>query len=267
MRIRHYRDRIAQLIKRALYGKRGEPYQFNGMELRFVLGSRPIRLKYVNSPNGINANDARQIELLQSSVREGATCLDVGAHHGQYTILMAALSGSSGKVIAFEPDPYARKILHQNIALNKRLKTPIVEEFACSDRIGNATFFSKHGNSQSSLARSAVEFDGKPAESLVVQTITIDHYIGLGHPLTVRDWVKIDAEGAEIRILNGGGQLLASDANIICELHPYAWQEFGNTYDELKRIVANASRRMVVISTGNEPPATPEYSTVLLEKR
>ncbi len=80
-------------------------------------------------------------------------------------------------------------------------------------------------------------------------------------------WAKIDTEGAEIRILKGAKQLLASRARIICELHPYAWAEFENTYDELKDVVEAAGRKMVLLATGKPVPDTPEYSTVLLERR
>ncbi len=42
----------------------------------------------------------------------GMTCIDLGANVGQYTGKMAA---GTGKVIAFEPDPWAQDVLRANI--------------------------------------------------------------------------------------------------------------------------------------------------------
>ena len=96
--------------------------------------------------------------------------------------------------------------------------------------------------------------------------VTLDSYIA-DNGLAVPRWVKIDPEGAEIRILKGAPKLLASDAGILCELHPYAWPEFGNTFAELKDIVAASGRRIRYIDEDQEVGDTATYGTVLLEKR
>jgi hypothetical protein len=44
--------------KRALYGNRGEPYHFAGQTLRYLPGTRPIRLHYIHSNNAVNRYDA-----------------------------------------------------------------------------------------------------------------------------------------------------------------------------------------------------------------
>src|SRR5712692_6353081 len=37
------------LAKQVIYGKRGEPYRISGQTLRFVPGTRPVRMHYANS--------------------------------------------------------------------------------------------------------------------------------------------------------------------------------------------------------------------------
>lgn len=78
--------------------------------------------------------------------------------------------------------------------------------------------------------------------------------------------MKIDAEGAEIRVLKGARQVLASNADIICELHPYTWEEFGNTLAELKRLAASSYRRVRYLNQDLEIGDRVEYGTVLLER-
>ena len=82
---------------------------------------------------------------------------------------MAAKCGQTGHVVAIEPDPYSREVLVRNIDLNPGIKQPAVEVCACPDEIGEATLFCRRENSQSSLARSAVESSAghKPEETRV----------------------------------------------------------------------------------------------------
>lgn len=126
--------------------------------MRYLPGTRPVRLRYTRSQNRVARYDSLQVAWLSSHLTEGDTAVDIGAHYGSYSILMAAKCGQSGHVIAFEPDPYAREVLAINLGLNPNIRRPKVEMCALSDEIGEATLFSRGGNSQSSLARSAVEF-------------------------------------------------------------------------------------------------------------
>ncbi len=257
---------LARRVKNLLYRRRGEPYRIAGRTLRYLPGSRPVRLAYLDSPNDNVRFDALQVDMLSRGIRSGDVVLDVGAHHGQYGILMAAFAGAAGTVVCFEPDPYARVMLERNVALNPDLRPPRVEVLALSDAAGEATLFSRGGNSQSSLARSGVEFgDDHGAESVRVQTETLDGYLARTNTSTP-SWVKIDAEGAEIRILQGAVGLLAGSANVICELHPYAWTEFGTTFEELETLVASAGRRMVVLGTDRPVVAPAQYGSVLLAR-
>jgi hypothetical protein len=132
--------------------------------------------------------------------------------------------------------------------------------------IGEAILFSRGGNSQSSLARSAVEFrSGHQSEEIRVSTVTLDSYLS-EHRLPVPRCIKIDAEGAEIRILRGAKLILASNADVVCELHPYAWPEFGNTLAELKQLASAAGRRIRYLDQDVEIGDQVEYGTVLLER-
>jgi FkbM family methyltransferase len=234
--------------------------------LRFLPGTRPVRLRHIHSKSSVVRFDALQLQWLGAHLAEGDTAIDIGAHSGSYSILMAARCGQSGYVAAFEPDPHARRLLLKNLDLNPDIKRPVVEPYACSDSIGEAVLFSRGGNSQSSLARSAVEFlPEHSSERIRVPVTTLDSWL-LQRRLPMPRWVKIDAEGAEIRILKGARQVLESDAGILCELHPYAWPEFGNDFEELKRLAAAAGRGIRYLDQDVEIGELPEYGTVVLER-
>jgi FkbM family methyltransferase len=264
--ITKFRHDFVVALKRFLYGRRGEPYRIDGHTLRYLPGTRPVRLRYTRSQNRVARYDSLQVAWLSSHLTEGDTAIDIGAHYGSYSILMAAKCGQSGHVIAFEPDPYAREVLARNLGLNPNIRRPKVEMCALSDEIGEATLFSRGGNSQSSLARSAVEFSAAhTSEEIRVPLVTLDSYFS-GCNLPEIRCVKIDAEGAEIRILKGAKRVLASNAKVVCELHPYAWPEFGNTLSELKDLAEAAGRRIRYLDQIAEIGEQAEYGTVLLER-
>lgn len=253
-------------FKRLAYGRKGEPYRIGTHTLRYLPGSRPVRLAYIDSTDDSARYDALQVDAFYKGIRPGDTVLDVGTHYGQYALLMSAFAGSTGTVVAFEPDPYARAMLERNVALNPKLPPPRIEAIALSDSAGEATLYSRGGNSQSSLARSGVEFTAADhSEAVTVRTETLDGYIqraGLATPA----WVKIDAEGAEVRILRGATRMLAGPASVICELHPYAWPEFGNTLAELQEIVSSSGRRMHYLGTDEAVTEPARYGTVVLAR-
>jgi len=223
-------------------------------------------MTYANSSNDVSRYDALQIKLLADCLREGDTAIDIGAHAGQYCILMAAMCGATGNVVAFEPDPHARKMLMQNLELNPDIKRPTVEALAVSDARGEAVLYSRGGNSQSSLARSGIgEAAARDVETIVVPLITLDAYVAQ-NGLPTPQWIKIDTEGAEIRILKGATKLLAGDTEIVCELHPYAWKEFGNSFAELMALIAASGRHMRYIDQDVEVGESVRYGTVLLER-
>lgn len=265
MRIKLLDEPILE-IKRWLYGHCGEPYRIKGHTLRYLPGTRPTRVRYRNSRNGIARYDALQVELLSTRLKEGDTAIDIGACFGELSILMAAMCGQTGHVVAFEPDPYAREILIKNLKLNPRLKHPLIESYACSDTEGEATLYSRGGNSQSSLARSGVEFSaGDAAEKIRVPLVTLDAYLAK-HNFPEPRWVKIDTEGAEIRVLKGAKKILSGNAQIMCELHPYTWAEFGSTFKELKDLASASGRRIRYIDQEEEAGEHVDYGVVLLER-
>src|SRR5438552_1491680 len=50
--------------------------------------------------------EAPTFQFLKEHCRPGSTALDLGAHLGLFTMLMARRVGPAGKVYAFEPTPF-----------------------------------------------------------------------------------------------------------------------------------------------------------------
>jgi FkbM family methyltransferase len=230
-------------VKRLVYAHKGEPISYGRHNLRYLPGTRPVRLEYINDPNITIRNDARQLHFFIENVREGNTVLDIGGHNGQYAVLFSSLVGPTGKIVTFEPDATAISILRKNLSLNSFCENVVVEDIALSDKSGTHTFFSRGGDSMSSLARSGLgtNSNGSDVMESTVATMRLDDYLSvndMGYP----QWIKLDTEGAEIVILRGARNLLKSGTTVLCELHPYVWNDFGTTFDELLEIVRECGR-------------------------
>ena len=147
--------------------------------------------------------EARQSARVARDLRPGNVFFDVGANVGFYTLLAAARVGPSGRVVAFEPWPGNIAYLEKHLAVN-RVRNAIVVQSACADRPGWEPF---HPGANCALGRlaEAPEAAQRP-DAVRVPVQTLDAYSGQSG--IVPDVVKIDVEGAELRVLHGARHLL-----------------------------------------------------------
>jgi FkbM family methyltransferase len=164
------------------------------------------------------------------------TVVDIGAHHGLYTLLAAKCVGRSGKVIAFEPSRRERRRLLRHIRVN-RCWNVIVEACALGNQAGDADLFMVEGaqdwcNSlrppaatQIATSRVAVERLDDALWSLQVDSV---------------DLIKLDAEGAELSILQGAGEFLrgASRPVILAEVQDIRTRAWGYRAREIVEFLA-----------------------------
>ncbi len=248
------RHAVARAVKEVLYGSSGEPYRLpTGEKLRFVVGTRPVRMRFAEAQENSARFDALQTLTMCSRLQPGSSAVDVGANVGSTTLIMAARCGARGQVVAFEPEPSARRVLQENIALNPGVAAVVIEESACADREGSATFFARGG------ARSSLDGDSTdPAEhAVIVPLTTLDAYVARAK--LSPNLIKIDVEGAEVHVLRGAQQLLSSDATILCELHPFAWERNGVSFSDLLAALSRSRRRIRYLGADHDLSGDPEY--------
>lgn len=154
-----------------------------------------------------------------------ATILDIGANIGELTL--ALLGMGAKKVICFEPDPSALKVLQKNLApYDDQVE---IQSVALSNYDGAGVFYCQSSSSDSSLIPTS-----KPTHSIKIDVARID---SLYDPEILRkiDVVKIDAEGGEPEILEGADQLLHHISYITIDTSP---ERLGvNTYEACAKIL------------------------------
>lgn len=161
-----------------------------------------------------NAWESKERNVLQGVVRPGTTVVDIGANIGFYTCLFAAAVGAEGRVFAFEPTPSTLVLLRENVERNG-LRNVEIEDVALSRSEGTATFhvFSTGGDVYNSLGAS-MAYGTAAAQKVMVRTRRLDDYLDRIPPASVSA-VKIDVEGAESLVIEGGRAFLSRLENAV----------------------------------------------------
>jgi FkbM family methyltransferase len=148
--------------------------------------------------------ESAEIEFVKRFLKRGMTVLDVGAHHGLYTLLASNLVGPTGKVIAFEPSPRERKRLLKHLRWNG-LREVQVEPYALGAKSGEAKLYLTDSFNDwcNSLRPPA---DGSE-QVITVPVRTLDEAISL-FKLDKIDLLKLDIEGGELDALAGAEKTL-----------------------------------------------------------
>lgn len=155
-------------------------------------------------------------------VQPGWICVDVGAHLGYFTMLLAKLVGEHGRVIAFEAHPDNAAQTRSNVGMNGYEARVRVENMAVSDGAHHSVKLYP-GRDHSSFEWNIVGHDvqGNPVQhELDIPATSLDAYFPPG--LRV-DFVKMDVEGAEAQALCGMRRLLRqSRPFVVVEFHSEA---------------------------------------------
>lgn len=140
---------------------------------------------------------------LETMCRPGDWVLDIGANVGDWTLCMADLVGSSGRVLAFEPVPHLADTVRKTSRINRQDWVE-VHQLALSSSDGMTEFSVEKGNSGGSrLGRMEGDFSQIP-----VQTQRLDALIASRPDIQRIDFIKIDVEGFELEVLKGARQTL-----------------------------------------------------------
>jgi FkbM family methyltransferase len=154
-------------------------------------------------------------QWISEVLRPGMTAVDVGAHVGVYSLLLARLVGPRGVVHAIEPQRECVSVVERNAALN-HLPQLEAHSLALSDADGEI------GLDLDPSRLSACAIPAEDAHGLTVPAMTLETF-ARQEELEAIDLLKLDAAGNELAVLRGARPLLEGGAvgSIICKLyHP-----------------------------------------------
>ena len=144
--------------------------------------------------------------VLRRYLRSGMRVVDVGANIGYYTMLAATLVGPEGTVTAFEPNSENCRLILMSVATNQLANIRLFP-LALAEKAG-CEHFSTHIGSNGGLVSASHSLG--TGYGVVVPTARLDTFVE--PPL---DFVKMDVEGAEHRVLRGAEALIGAALPII----------------------------------------------------
>ncbi|MGB9467190.1 MAG: FkbM family methyltransferase, partial [Candidatus Acidiferrum sp.] len=196
--------------------------------------------------------------FVQRLLRPGMTVVDIGAHHGLYTLLAAKRVGRQGRVIAFEPSPRECRRLAKHLRLN-RCTNVDVETCAVGNVTGEADLYWVDGFRDWGNSLRPPEVP-EPTRRVRVPVRTLDDVLaerGIDHV----DFIKLDTEGGEMAVLEGAKRLLqtAPRPAILAEVEDVRTRPWGYQAREIIQLLARWNYRWFALcETGTLYPSSPD---------
>tara|TARA_Y100001949_G_scaffold79296_1_gene67084 strand:- start:766 stop:1608 length:843 start_codon:yes stop_codon:yes gene_type:complete len=193
--------------------------------------------------------EPNQTEIVKKYVHEGDIVVDIGAHVGYYTLLMAQLVGKNGKVYSFEPDPVNFQLLKKSVEINGFENVVLIQK-AVSNITDKVKLFL--GDNDSAINRIYDAKLGDAKESIDVESIRIDEYFKENDELV--NFIKIDSEGSEVKIINGMKQFLSRNQELVMmtEFFPFLIKKSGDEPNQYLKSLEKSGFSLYNILDKNE---------------
>lgn len=240
---------LVSRVGRFLRRPRREQYVSLAYRARRVFPELPIPLRlpfgawWLAQESALDENllhdegfEEAEIAFVQKLLRPGMTVLDVGAHHGLYTLLASKRVGNRGRVLAFEPSQRERKRLRRHLRMNF-CRNVEVHPCALGEKRGEADLFLVQGKEDWCNSLRAPQIDA-PVVAVRVQVQRLDDLLGEFGMRHV-DFVKLDAEGAELSFLRGACRTIrAARPVILAEVQDLRTRPWGYPAREIVEFLA-----------------------------
>jgi FkbM family methyltransferase len=163
-----------------------------------------------------HSSEIRLAKFIIKNLHEGNHFVDIGAHFGYFSLLASELVRNSGKVLSIEASNSIFEILMQNVTHSPNI-TPL--NAAISDQPGMVSFyefpvqFSEYNALDIHQYENKKWFRKNPPKKYNVQAMTVDEILAQYalHPAII----KIDVEGAELKVIRGSINALKNTSPII----------------------------------------------------
>jgi FkbM family methyltransferase len=174
-------------------------------------------LDRLNGDNNDNMATNGEFALLQSYLRPGMALFDVGANLGEWTAQALRIQQSL-RIYAFEPVPHIFDALQQRFEGDERL---VSINMALADRAGRTEIYIDHDFSGSNSLFQRNIFSEFRKETVTLTTgdaFVAENGLGKIH------FLKVDVEGAELKVLQGFRKAFEEGRIELCQL------EYGGGY-------------------------------------
>jgi len=179
--------------------------------------------------------EPNEMAFVNCFLKPGMVFIDAGAHEGLYTLLASRLVGATGRVYACEPSCREFERLQQNLTLNKIMNVVALRvALADYEGEGQLTIADSEHSGQNTLGRFAYQVSTLREERVSVRRLDD---LAAEKRLTRVDLMKLDVEGAEGRLIDGGRK-------VISDLRPVVLFELADSSLSAQQGSARELRRL-----------------------
>lgn len=233
-----------------LYFKGSEKYKIDSDIERLNLYDTPTGKYYLPSflKKDIVANsikrgvqyDTEIIELAKKYITPNSAFLDIGANYGQMSILLSRYIQSigTGKVYAFEAEPFVCEILKKNVYINNCQNIDLFFG-AVHNKIGEKLVFPepdfKRFDSYGSYGIDPTSKNGRTVETLTIDSLNITEKIS---------FIKVDIQGSDLFALQGAKEIILKNRPVIVFEYEEQFQnEFKTSFNDYVEFVKSINYR------------------------
>ena len=178
------------------------------------------------APSGMiyRGGESSDLAFMKRYLQRGMSYVDVGAYHGLYAVVAGRKVGRGGTVVLFEPSRPACRRARINLVLNR--VSARIENMAVTERCGEVVYHQVvDGFETMGALRPPASRD--PVRTRRVTAVSLDAYCR-ANAVPGIDLLKVDAEGAELSVFAGAGQVLGRLRPIvICEVLDWVTEPWG----------------------------------------
>jgi FkbM family methyltransferase len=254
---------ISRFAKKSLRGKSSSArFRLGSLKSRWLraLSDIPVPVKlpfgswwlarndHVGKPVREGTFERVELEFVERFIQPGMTVLDLGAHHGLYTLLASKRVGASGKVFAFEPSLRERKALRRHLMLN-RCGNVKLEGFALGNEDRESDFYVVEDWAAGCNSLKPPDVDASTSR-MRVQVARLDDWLAK-HKISNVEFIKLDVEGAELDVLRGAEGLLSRAPRpvILAEVQDIRTEPWGYRAKEIIEFLSQRRFRWFSITT------------------
>lgn len=162
---------------------------------------------------------------------------DIGAHIGLYAIPASRVIASGGKIYAFEPAVANLKFFRKHLEYN-HCANVVVEDALVGEVSRPEVDFAEHPDSDAMNAI-VVQKNAHLYTTVQRRQVALDDFCYQRQVFP--QVMKIDVEGAEVRVLKGAQRLLREKHPVIfLSIHPSRIRLLGDTLEEMLALAAKA---------------------------
>lgn len=190
---------------------------------------------------------------IETHVKQGMVCFDVGANIGTMSVHLGRRVGQGGRVHAFEPVPRVRGRLEENVRRNGLEAVVNIWPIALSDRQGHATMLAAPEGISNQGEGSLVggERSGL-GDRFEVETMSIDAFVEREEIRRI-DFMKVDIQGAEPLLLARGKRVFGEmGPDVMMEISGVDLAESGKTSPDLVRQIEGYGYQVYHLELGGK---------------